>query len=73
MPGVQNEWDVRDLKKKKKTTLTPEFKIKRGLELGEFARVVYAIFFKQMYRPGIKGRHVQSSEDDIFVGRDATE
>ena len=60
-------------------TLTPQVEIKHSLKQGEFAKVVYAIFFflKQVYWLSIK-HHIQekgvkqqkqSNEDVTFVGR----
>ena len=68
-------------KKRNMAALTPQFKIKYGLQREEFVRVVYVSFFlKRVYRSSIKTSHVgerlimqkmQLSEDVIFVGGDA--
>ena len=53
MPGKQNGCYAQE-RKRNMTTLIPQFKIKYSLKQGEFVKVAYANFFKQIYRPGIK-------------------
>ena len=46
MPGIQNEWYAREKNVRNMPGLTPQFKIKHGLEQGDFVRVAFANFFK---------------------------
>ena len=52
---MQNEWYAPEREKERERERgVTQFKIKGGLELGEFARVAYPNFFKRVHWPNIK-------------------
>ena len=74
MTGEKNEWYVRERDKRNMAALTHQFKIKRCLERGGFARMAYANYFevnvpaKHKNSTYGKKRKMRSIEDLILLG-----
>ena len=58
-------------KEKKSCHPNTSIKNKHGLEWGEFVKVVYVTFFKQMIRPSIKMPHVGEKQKSLRVSEDS--